>query len=197
MSKYRVLSLWILVITLTACSSLSDEPLKYYTLDGVSQLPQEPDVPERIIVFKSLTLAEYLQQSYLTFQSESHQLYIASQHIWAENLHTAIQKVMLNELNQNDSRIVFIKDSDPRARTATEFMGIDIEHLLATTDKSVKLSARYWLNMPKEKINKVGVSNIESPLQNSGYASAVKEMRQSLTVFAREIKSSLKQWSGQ
>jgi uncharacterized lipoprotein YmbA len=194
MSKYRPLLFSIFAILLSACSSAPIEPLRYYTLDDISQLPSEPEIPNRVIVFKTLTLAEYLLQSYLTFQADSHQLHYSSQHIWAENLQTSIQKVLLKELNKNDSKIVFVKDSDPRARTATEYMSIDIEHLLATSNRSVRLSARYWLNIPKAKANKVGISNIESPLENSGYASSVKEMRKTLTLLADEIKSNVRRW---
>jgi uncharacterized lipoprotein YmbA len=193
-TKCRTLLISAFVTFLSACSSAPVEPIQYYTLDNVSDLPSEPEMPSRVIVFKTLTLAEYLQQSYLTFQSNSHQLHYASKHIWAENLQTSIEKVLLKELNKDENDIVFIKDSDPRARTAVEYLSVDIEHLLATNNQSIQLAARYWLNMSEEKISKAGVSNVETPLVKSGYASSVKEMRAALTLFATEIKGNIKQW---
>lgn len=194
MTKYRALLMGAFVVLLSACSSAPVEPIKYYTLDDVSQLPNEPKDPERVIVFKTLTLAEYLQQSYLTFQSNSHQLHYASRHIWAENLQTSIEKVLLKDLNKNESSIVFIKDSDPRARSANEYLSVDIEHLLATNSKNVRLAARYWLHKSKSKTNEAGIANIETPMMKSGYASSVKEMRTALALFADEIKGNIKQW---
>ena len=109
-TKRHILFMSFIAVLLSACSSSPVEPIQYYTLDNVSELPDEPEAPKRIIVFKNLTLAEYLQQSYLTFQSDAHRLHYASRHIWAENLQTSIEKVLLKDLNQNESDIVFIKD---------------------------------------------------------------------------------------
>ncbi len=195
MTRCHTLLIGIFVILLSACSSSPIEPIRYYTLDDISQLPDEPDKPSRVIVFKNLKLAEYLQQSYLTFQSDSHQLHYASKHIWAENLQTSIEKALLKDLNRNSNDIVFVKNSDPRARAAIEYLSVDIEHLLATNEQIVRLAGRYWLNIPKTKMNKAGISNIETPLIKSGYASSVKEMRAALSLFAQEIKGSLEQWS--
>ena len=195
MSKYRTALFLACLTLLTACGSAPVEPLRYYTLDDTSPIPSEPENPARIIVFKTLSLAEYLQQSYLAFQTNSHQLHYASQHIWAENLQTTIEKSLLKELNRNNSDILFIKESDPRAKRANEYLSVDIEHFLATNQKNVQLTARYWVNFKKEKVSKAAVSNIETPLQDSGYAASVKEMRNLITQFAQEIAQNINDWS--
>ncbi|AWL12146.1 hypothetical protein HMF8227_01673 [Saliniradius amylolyticus] len=183
----KSLSLVFMAGLLMACTS-APQSVNYYSLSQASASMDgagKTDA-EALIVLSRPQLADYLRQSFLVMQTGPHQLHFARQHVWAQNLASSIEQVLVQHLNHTMDNTAVLTTSDPRAPQVPSRLQVEIEHLLPSADGHVNLKARYWFTGPDGQ-TQAHSFNHQLPLNDAGYAHAVQQMHSALTKLAEAM----------
>lgn len=131
------------------------------------------------VVVQQIMLAEYLKQSNLAMQIDSHQLHYSRQNAWAEPLESAIAKALLNDLNGEKSEFVFLSKNGPLAYDHQYELVLQIDHLIATDKSTVVTSGTYWFVSVDENnvTNHKKQFSLERRLTEDGYLHSVSQLR--------------------
>lgn len=188
MNKILLISFCFL---LSSCSTSKVQQVNYYLLNKSNNVNHSVIVnPQSTkIVVQQIRLAEYLTQSNLAMQVNSHQLHYSRQHAWAESLDTAIEKALLNDLNGYQSDMVFLNKNDPLAQDHQYELVLQIDHLIATDQSTVITSGTYWLVSKDENkvTNHKKRFSLEKRLTESGYLHSVSQLRMLLGELSGQI----------
>lgn len=186
--KIKVIAPFILFSLLSACTS---QPLvvNYYLLHtpaaDAKTATTQPH-PDRLVVLEKAQVADYLRQSNLVMQVGQNELYFSKQDIWAQDLQSAFQEALVQDLNQSLERN-YVLDNSPFASSATTNLEIKLEHFHATDASTVVTSGKYWLNSHNGQLAEHHFY-FELALEQDGYAHSVKKLRQLVELIATQIQ---------
>jgi uncharacterized lipoprotein YmbA len=188
----KTLSILLLAtIGLWGCSS-GPNTIQYYVLEDIHVPAVKKYQNPSLIVLHPPLLSAYLDQSSLVMQLSDHQLYYASQHIWAQSLRDSLASIMLSDLNAMGQSYEVISAHDPRAANAEYQLKINIEHLLPNQDEGVILSGQYWISAySSENVIARDTFGHSVPLNEDGFANAVAQMRQAVRLFTQSLSLTL------
>ncbi|WP_088330275.1 ABC-type transport auxiliary lipoprotein family protein [Lacimicrobium sp. SS2-24] len=179
------------VVMLSACSA-SPPAIEYYLLDTPSSAVSKGQSNVPAVVLESLQMPDYLLQNGLVMSKGTNQLHISSQHYWAQSMKTAVQSVLLKELNGADSNLRLLAGAEVTAQHSRYQLHIDLIHLLIVQQHGIRLQARYWLTgQEKNKILHQGTSDIDIALTADGYEHAVEKMREAVVKFCQQLNQEL------
>lgn len=169
-----------------ACSTFSKPaPIhKYYILDEMPSVGDSDLVS--VILIKNILVPDYLKQRNLILRQKDQQIAIANHHSWADDLVMSIQRVLTKELSRDTERF----QRDKICINCFE-LTINIDHFYPTESGSAFLAGSYSLSNLKSKAQSSQHFSFESALGNDGYAEAVYQMRQMLSLLGNDIKLSI------
>jgi uncharacterized lipoprotein YmbA len=150
----------VLALLLSACSSSVIPINNHYMLTDPSDVTTSYLANNHVNV--AVNLPDYLKTPYFTMLNDSHQVYYAQAHKWAEPLDKAIAKAV--KLSWHDH----VKN-DALLKTKEEIV-VDVDYLHVTQGGKVKFVGK--LTIQKKAIQ----FNLERRLPADGYQVAVKEM---------------------
>lgn len=169
----------VTALLLTACSSSTLQPPKYYVLTGQPLALSEPSelVNTPAIKVQSVILAEYLKSSNMVLQVSEHELFFSTNNLWAEPLQVGIEKTLNNYL-----------PIPSQSTTEVLSLSVEIDYFHTIDQNSVILAGRYWLeNSAGEKVI-VAPFSLSEALKGSGYNYAVARMSDLLKLLAEDVR---------
>lgn len=170
---------------LSACASNSiPEQMRYYVLESSPSSPVAvaPKQTARQVKLMPVTVPDYLKQANLVMKLSNHEISIANQHLWAEDLRQSIEQVLLNQLNQRFADILFTEQCAKCAR-----LSIDIQHFYPTVNGKVYLSGFYEMRA-LDKTTIRHAFSFSTQLENGGYIESVAAMRELLQQLGAAIE---------
>jgi uncharacterized lipoprotein YmbA len=133
------------------------------------------------IKISQINVPDYLNQPNLVLKLSNHQIKIANYHFWAENLRQSIQRVLINELNNNSANLNYTQQC-----TSCDALAITIDHFYPTQQGDVVLSGSYeWMTQDGSQ-QQIRFS-FSRKLEQGGYDEAVATMRALLSELAQQI----------
>lgn len=173
------------VSLIAGCSLVEKEqPVNYYVLDTQPVAPGKTAKTTATMV-SIVELPEYLDQPNIVLRDASQRLHVAYYHSWAEDLASAIRRVLISELNRADSAIRFTMRCENCAQ-----LNIVIDHFYPTTQGEVVLAGEYQvINADRLLFSEVFL--IKTALAEDGYEHAVQQMRNAIIRLARDINGKI------
>ncbi len=187
MSKSLIITLMLL---LSGCSVKPTEKVNYYLLNSV---PAESHniarkTGEHVIAVAEIRLADYLKQTNLTMQLQTHQLYFSKNHFWAESLQTGIQKALISDLNAGTDSASFVDASSEAAIRPTSKINISVDHFVTTHDSKVVMSGQFWFKQSgANNTSQLQHFHYTADLQQDGFPHAVFKLRELLKRLSDDI----------
>lgn len=202
--KYTLLNAILLIVVIVGCSTKSAPNSHYYLLNSptlnaetlrqtstnIATAAKSSKHHLPVITLTVLELPDYLKQPNLVLQLSDHQLHYANFHQWAEPLQTSITQALNQDINRYDSRFRYV--TPPSHSKVSAALIIDINAFHATHQSQVILTGKYWLknkNIPLKLDDKSFTFSIN--LSDNGYAHAVTQMRNAITLLAKQITSDI------
>ncbi|MFT4711555.1 MAG: putative lipoprotein YmbA [Candidatus Azotimanducaceae bacterium] len=143
----------LIVMTLTGCSSVIEQPIRYYVINPVEQQAVELNNPASSFNIRVLDLSipQYLEHFQIAKRSGEQELTFSDDHQWGENLRKNLIRTLARNLSrQLGSPNVFT----PLVRSSSKpdyAITISIDQFEQVSDGEVKLSVRYQIFDPSEK----------------------------------------------
>lgn len=182
-------------LMLTSCTTSTRAPdTTYYLFDAQPIAPKKKQTSTRIKVNK-INLPDYLSTNQLVMRDSGHILIKANYHSWADSLDEAMQRALVNDLNQKNDDKEFVNWCD-----ACVSVSVTVEHFYPSADGTLLLSGYFEVSTPNSAAQYSKVQNSEtqlerfqllSDLESDGYSSAVKQMRSQIKTLAEQISSKL------
>lgn len=164
-------------LLLTACSSATLQPPKYYVLSGQPASVSQLSVDDSDIEVKSVILAEYLKSSNMVLQVSEHELFFSTNNLWAEPLQVGIEKTLNN----------YLATPAQHSKNVLSLV-VQIDYFHTIDQDSVILAGRYWLeNSAGDRVLTMPFS-LSEPLNGSGYSYAVARMSGLLKLLAEDVQ---------
>lgn len=185
----RTLALVSLLVLLNGCAS-QPESINYYLLhspDNVAEL-SKPQAQQKVVL-RSLELAEYLQNRHIVMQLASSKLQFSNKHRWAENLHTGVEKALLNSLNRQSDKALYLSPRQLGDEKALELF-VELTHFLITDNSTALVSGNFWLK-GREDDSSIQSFNIQRELSNDGYPHAIEQLRSAIDELSKEINKAI------
>ncbi len=180
---------------LTSCSSTPPQ-IKYYALDPLNF--NKADLSNKLIekkqkylMLESVELAEYLHHQGLVLQTNENQYYLSTNHLWAENLATAISRNMLSHLETKLPQLRVESQSIGDLTIPDYRLKIEFSHFHPNHLNQVVTAGHFWiLNKDSQLISKETFL-IQESLDKNGYLHAVEKLSQSTEKLADKISKKL------
>ncbi|MFT6084842.1 MAG: putative lipoprotein YmbA [Glaciecola sp.] len=181
----KMFMLIVFCFLLMSCGITSQAPVPTYYLLDAKPLAQKQKVTSARIKLEKINIPAYLSTNQLVMRDSGHILIKASYHSWADNLDDAIQRALLNDLNNLNEQSDFVawcSDCDS--------ISVTIEHFYPAADGKLLLSGFYELSS-KNDDPKLFRFQLVDDLNSDGYANAVKQMREQVGNLAAQINQAL------
>jgi uncharacterized lipoprotein YmbA len=184
-----------MVLILTGCSSVVEQPIRYYVINPVEQQAIALDNPSSSLNIRVLDLSipQYLEHFQIAQRSGEQELTFSDDHQWGENLRKNLIRTLARNLSrQLGSPNVFT----PHVRSSSQpdyAITISIDQFEQASDGEVKLSVRYQIFDPSEKkilVTKVFEQGIENTRRKS-FAAMVSTMQTLYNNLCLEISKKL------
>lgn len=169
-------------LLLSGCGINQPTPeMKYHLLDHRAKALNHRLPTEKIAVNK-VVLADYLTQPNLVMRVADNRLDLASYHSWAEPLDAAIQRILIDELNQAQLDFGFVE----RCRDCTK-VNLYVDHFYPDQAGNVVLSGRFTIDKAGEApiVEYFAFSQEQSA---EGYSESVKVMNELLEQMTEKVK---------
>lgn len=137
----------------TGCSSVIDQPIRYYVINPVEQQAIAAETPTSSLDIRLLDLRipQYLEHFQIAKRSGEQELTFSDDHQWGENLRENLIRTLARNLSrQLDSPNVFT----PLVRSTSKpdyAITISIDQFEQASDGKVQLSVRYQISDPIQK----------------------------------------------
>lgn len=172
-------------ILLSGCGLNQPTPeMKYHLLDHKTKALNHR-LPDDKVAIGKVVLADYLTQPNLVMRVSGNKLDLASYHHWAEPMDAAIQRILIDELNQADLTVGFVK----RCRDCTQ-VAVFIDHFYPDQDGTVALSGRFSIEWSGQEPVTEYFSFSEEQ-DGEGYSESVTVMNKLLGRMVAKIKTVL------
>jgi len=174
----KIFSLVFFSLLLMSCAEAPVAQVHYYLLNTPS-LKKSEQAPlstkkQNLLTIKQVVLPQYLNQASIVMLIDHNQLHYARYHVWAENLNIAITKQIKHVIAQQNN-----------VSNSTQ-VTIEIDHFYPTEQSEVILAGHYRFkkaNNDKQLVN----FSFKQALKSDGYAQAVLQMQQLVTLLAQDI----------
>lgn len=171
-------------ILISACGSKPVPKTHYYLLD-LAPLGLNEGYRDQLIEVTQIALPRYLKSNQLVMLASDNRLVPASYHKWADEFGPSVRRALLAYLEAASEKTSFTKACDQ-----CEKLRLTIEHFYPSVDGRLFFSGNYLV----DGLNGVSLRKrfaFEEPLENAGYAQAVKQMNGLIKRLAREIAAQL------
>lgn len=166
------LTLILIGLIATGCSSVIEQPIRYYVINPVEQQVIAAETPTSSLNIRVLDLSipQYLEHFQIAKRSGEQELTFSDDHQWGENLRKNLIRTLARNLSrQLGSPNVFT----PLVRSSSKpdyAITISIDQFEQASDGSVQLSVRYQISDPIQKnilTTKVFERSIDNPRRNN------------------------------
>ncbi len=190
----NILLISTLIMLLSACSSSRENKIEYYLLTPYNESlkplnidHQQLDSRKKIALYlQDVRLPQYLKQMQLVMLKGDNQLHFSHYHLWAENIEQSIRKTLKQTLTQ----VAWLNNQRVNTEASKQVnLIIEIDNFYPTIQGKVVLTGRYWLQ--NSDLNKQVNFTFVEPLQQDGFAAAVKQMHSLLELLAIDIEKTL------
>lgn len=182
----------IICLGLAACASVPET--KYYVLSTPSQVTEAPPgntQDQAVVGLWHVTLADYLKQSGLVLQTDTHQIRPANYHRWGEPLDRGIRRSLGQHLAANlpgyriEPSLEDIRQMDYR-------LDVEVERFHGTESGEVEFSGR-WTVYARETGARVASNRFRfvDSLQEFGYSAMIAMQSSQLGQLGESIADNL------
>jgi uncharacterized lipoprotein YmbA len=181
----KMFMLIVFCFLLMSCGITSQAPVPTYYLLDAKPLAQKQKVTSARIKLEKINIPAYLSTNNLVMRDSGHILIKANYHSWADSLDDAIQRALLNDLNNVNEQsefVVWCSDCDS--------ISVTIEHFYPAVDGKLLLSGFFELSS-KNDDPKLFRFQLVDDLSSDGYANAVEQMREQVGALAAQINEAL------
>lgn len=175
-----------LLLCLTGCTAVTPLTPKvtYYLLDEVPLTAPQPPTGQAIIQVTAITVPEYLNRSNLVMRKANQEMSFANYHSWADSLPAAMQRVVVQALNQNTTNISYSRYC---ATANCPRLQIAVDHFYPTESGDVVLAGSYVFASKSGATRPVPFV-LTKALESGGYHEAVQQMRELLWALSDHIE---------
>lgn len=166
---------------LFGCSLNQPTPAMTHHLLDHQQQELSQALPESRIAISRVKLTDYLLQPNLVMRLANNQLNLANYHHWAEPLDKAVQRIVINNLNQKDNQYGFVN----RCGDCPQ-VNIVVEHFYPNEQGQVMLSGYFTVSKDKQQ-DKVEYFSFTDEQISAGYGASVVLMRRLLDQLSEQI----------
>lgn len=189
LSTAKVLFIGVFALSaclLSACSS-APRSLTYYLLHTTGDTPYAAQETTSVVLDK-ITLPEYLKHRGLVYQTSDTNLHISTSHLWAEPVDEGLTKALTSALT---SQNVSLLRPDHYASKEAIHMALHINDFVSTYEGEVILSGQYVFTRVGGK-SQTYPFVFKTPLEDDGFSSSIKAMRNTIHQLAKDISKTLK-----
>lgn len=173
-------------ILLSGCGLNQPTPeMKYHLLDHKDKALNHR-LPDTKIAINKVVLADYLTQPNLVMRVSENKLDVASYHSWAEPMGDAIQRILIDELNQAELGYGFMK----RCKGCAE-INVFVDHFYPDQNGSVVLTGRFTFEQSGHE-PVVEYFAFSEEQVGAGYSESVKVMNTLLLKLNNKISDLVK-----
>ncbi len=180
--------LYFVIFLILGC--VNTEPLPnshYYLLDEPQSTNSHfssplNDVKNNQVKVNLVTVADYLAQPNLVMKLDNHQITIANYHSWGEDLPSAIQRLIIKDLNARYQHTVFLES----CLNCTE-LSVYVEHFYPSQNGDTIISGSYEIAYDNG-VNQRQDFMYKVEQNQPGYLQSVKNMRVLLRKLADSIE---------
>nr|WP_297349965.1 ABC-type transport auxiliary lipoprotein family protein [uncultured Glaciecola sp.] len=181
----KMFTLIVFCFFLMSCGITSQAPVTTYYLLDAEPLAQKQKVTSARIKLEKINIPDYLSTNQLVMRDSGHILIKASYHSWADSLDDAIQRALLNDLNNLNEQSEFVGWC-----SGCDSISVTIEHFYPAAEGTLLLSGFFEL-YSKDGETKLFRFQLVNNLSTDGYANAVKQMREQVGTLAAQINHAL------
>lgn len=191
--------LFCVIFMLSGCSSAPTPETQYFVLTpktlttstATSKTLQNDS--KNVVVIESIKLAEFLDQSGIILQTDTHQIKVAHYHRWGEQLKRNLHRYISETLGAQLPQYVFRNDSKFNPSAPYQYLDISIRQFNGTTDGLALLSGHWILKDSDTNTFRINKSfSYQASLSNSGYPELVNHLALLLEQLCNDIGSSMK-----
>ncbi|MFT5711713.1 MAG: putative lipoprotein YmbA [Glaciecola sp.] len=181
----KILTLTVFCFLLMSCGITLQAPVPTYYLLDAKPLAQKQKVTRARIKLEKINLPDYLSTNNLVMRDSGHILIKANYHSWADSLDDAIQRALLNDLNNLNEQREFVGWCSD-----CESIRVTIQHFYPAADGKLLLSGFFEVSLKNDE-TKLFRFQLSDDLSSDGYANAVKQMREQIGTLATQINQAL------
>jgi uncharacterized lipoprotein YmbA len=182
-SIQRAFCISLFCLLLAACSTTTQAPDTTYYLFDAEPMAQKQKSAEARIRLNQVNIPDYLSTNQLVMRDSGHILIKANYHSWADSLDEAIQRALMNDLNNLNLQNEFVAWCDECAE-----LSVTIEHFYPSSNGKLLLSGFFEIS-GKDGMHKISRFQLVDELSSDGYANAVKQMRKQVGELATLINT--------
>lgn len=177
-----------LILWLSGCTSVSPltPQVTYYLLDDTPQVSQTVQTNTKPINVSRIVVPEYLNRTNLVMRKSNKEMLFANYHSWADSLPQAMQRVLVQNLNETANAIKYTRHC-PDNQCAQ--LRLIVDHFYPTEDGQVVLAGSYFYTK-NTSATALEPFVLTRDLENGGYNEAVQRMRELLSDLAKQIEQS-------
>ncbi len=182
----KTTALVLLSLVLLGCASAPPQP-EYYLLRGGEGEPGRKLAPSQRFAMGQVRLAPYVDQPGIVVQVGDGEIRTANQHLWAEPMHGAMQRLIGVEVSRALGEDIFPVTSSHGKRA----FDVTIDQMHGTLEGEAQLVAYWSVRTGDELLASYRFSEAQ-PLSADGYPALVSALRQLLVRLCGEIADSLR-----
>ena len=178
----------ILLVSMLLMSCITTTPapdITYYLFDAEPIIHKEK-TSRSLVELREVKLPDYLSSNHLVMLDSGHVLIKANYHSWADSLDEAMQRALVNDLNNLSEDNAFVTWCESCKKNMS--VGVTVEHFYPSIDGKLLLSG-YFEIMGLQDENELTRFQLLSDLDSNGYANAVKQMRSQVRSLAERINA--------
>lgn len=181
----KATALVFLIVVLFGCAGAPPQP-EYYLLRGDGGEASRKLAPSRHFAMGQVRLAPYVDQPGIVMQIGEDEIRTANQHLWAEPMQGALQRLIGVEVSRALGEDVFpVTNADGRRA-----FDVTIDQMHGTLQGEARLVAYWSVRAGHEPLASYRFSETQ-PLSADGYPALVSALRQLLVSLSGEIADSL------
>ncbi|SIO94117.1 PqiC family protein [Vibrio spartinae] len=174
----RVVLLTVMLVLLSGCASSTALETTQYLLPMPEQVPMLKTSAKmnmnQPIQIKAIKMPGYLEKPNIIMVDPDGQVYLASQHLWAESLSSQLEKMTLRRLKERLPTITWI----PSYQYIRPHLLLDIEVYRFHADRYGKITASgHWSlwSASKQLLYEASFESVEM-MQQSGYPAMTRQL---------------------
>ncbi|MDN5850495.1 MAG: ABC-type transport auxiliary lipoprotein family protein [Nitrococcus sp.] len=151
-----------------------------------------PEDAARRLSIEPLRLAPFLQSDGIVMQTGAVTIHQGSNHLWAEDLSTQLQRMLRQELARKLRHVRLLDDGDPTpAAGPLRRLEVEVDAFHGRYDGMAVVAGQWWLRDGEGRLLTSRPFLIEQPLQADGYQALVKSLAAAWQSVTGEIAQAL------
>ena len=187
--KNKVLEVSVSVVSILLLQGCTSAPtsLNYYLLHSTDSMPLKQGDIKQIIVLDKITLPDYLKHRGLVYQTSDTNLHISTSHLWAEPVEEGLTKVLSSALADKH---ISLNRGDQYSKEESTHISLHIGDFISTYEGEVVLSGQYTISSAEDGAS-IHPFKFNASLDNDGFSSSIKAMRNTVTQLAQHLERNL------